>query len=189
MLCFLLGPFLPEMDLNLVLCSREIFNTKLDQKGTKDWTDHTTYSAVRGYLTRFQCSTMNLMYFIYLFIYLFIYSCIALYVCGLFNCAFSVTWTILRRMKGWWVNGESERMWKEGRKRHFHGICLENTEKPQNFCRDSRSSCRDLKPVLSEYEAGVLTTIPQCSVLISYTISRWNKVIPAWIQNILGICK
>jgi hypothetical protein len=41
----------------------------------------------------------------FLIIFLFIYS--------LFHDAFSVAQTLQRRMKGWEVNDELERMWKE----------------------------------------------------------------------------
>jgi hypothetical protein len=43
--------------------------------------------------------------------------------------------------------------------RYYPGICLEGLrEITENLSQDSRSSCRDLKPGLPEYEAGVLTT-------------------------------
>jgi hypothetical protein len=35
------------------------------------------------------------------------------FICSLFNDTFLVTRIIYRRMKGWQVNGELERMWKE----------------------------------------------------------------------------
>jgi hypothetical protein len=49
--------------------------------------------------------------------------------------------------------------------RHLPGRTGENYE---HVKQDIRSPGRDLNPGLSEYEAGMLTTGPQCSVDICY---------------------
>jgi hypothetical protein len=49
---------------------------------------------------------------------------------------------------------------------YYPVICLERLRKTaKKPSRDSRSSCRDLKQGLLEYEAGELTAEPRCSVL------------------------
>jgi hypothetical protein len=49
--------------------------------------------------------------------------------------------------------------------RYYPGICLEGLRKAtKNFSQDSRSPGRDLNSGPPEYEAGMLTTRPRCTV-------------------------
>jgi hypothetical protein len=59
-------------------------------------------------------------------------------------------------MKGWQVNAELERMWREA---VVAGIFLEVLIKTKNYlCQDSRSPGRDMNSGPPVYEAGMLNT-------------------------------
>jgi hypothetical protein len=92
----------------------------------------------------------------------------AYFICSLFNDTSSVAQTIKRRLKGWYVNDELERMRNEAswlNLIYYPAVYLEglrNTTK--NLNQDSRYSGRDLNQGLSEYEVGLLPIRPRRSV-------------------------
>jgi hypothetical protein len=56
--------------------------------------------------------------------------------------------------------------------RNYYGICLEEEENHENLSQDSRCPGRDLNPGPLRYEAGVLTILPQHSVVEFYEIQQ-----------------
>jgi hypothetical protein len=92
-------------------------------------------------------------------------------------------------MKGWHVNGELERMWKEEVEaylRCYPGIRVEGlTKAMKNLSQYSRSLGRDLNPGPSKHKAGVLTTRSPRSAVWNI-VSQWllDTLEHAWVMTL-----
>jgi hypothetical protein len=83
------------------------------------------------------------------------------YVCSLFDNAFSVAQILNCRVKGrWkinWKGSGSKRSWPNFKVLSRHSP-EETEENHKNFSHDNRSRGRDINPGPLEYKAGMLTT-------------------------------